>query len=55
MKMKTELRIENWQEGNTWFSRAGIEPDIQLHTDYAVWVALGKPKNIRVTIEPVEE
>jgi len=50
-----ELRLENNQEGNTWFSTATASPDIQVHCDREVWVALGKPDNIIITIEPNSE
>lgn len=46
------LRNENDQEGNTWFSTATDKPDIQLTCDREVWVALGSPEKIVVTVEP---
>lgn len=52
-RIVTELRLENTEEGNTWFSRAGLEPDIQLHVEREVWVGMGRPSNIEVTIEPL--
>jgi hypothetical protein len=54
VKYVTELRLENTEVDNTWFSRAGVPPDIQVHTEREVWIALGKPQNIRVTIEPMD-
>lgn len=47
-----ELRLENDQVGNTWFSNAARdgEPDIQMHMDREVWIALGAPSVIDVSV-----
>jgi hypothetical protein len=55
MRIDVVLRTENTQEGNTWFSRTGVEPDIQLHCDREVWITLGKPNHILLTIQPIDE
>lgn len=49
------LRFENDQIGNTWFSTAGGSPDVQLHMDREVYVALGSPQQLRVTVTPAVE
>lgn len=47
------LELENDQEGNTWWSNGHPEgpSSIQVHVDRPVYVALGEPRVIKVTIE----
>jgi hypothetical protein len=51
MMVTIELGLENDQEGNTWWSNGHPdENSIQVHVDRPVYVALGKPDKIMVTL-----
>jgi hypothetical protein len=55
VKVVVTLGLENDQEGNTWWSNGHPdENSIQLHVDRPVYVALGSPQKISVTVEPDE-
>lgn len=46
-----QLQLENDQEGNTWFSTRGAEPtDLQLHMSRSLFVGIGSPEEIVVTV-----
>lgn len=56
MRTSITLRNENTQEGNTWFSNA-LDPgpdagEVQLHMPRHLWLSLGQPEYIQVTIDP---
>lgn len=52
-RLTITLRLENDQEDNTWFSNAARDgdPDFQVHVSREVWISLGRPDNIIVTVE----
>lgn len=56
MKLVETLTLENDQDGNTWWSNNSSGTDegdrFQLHVDRSVYVALGSPQKITVTVEP---
>ena len=54
MRLAFGLRLENTEEGNTWFSDAHTgESDIQLHVTREVWIAMKRPNFVRVTVDPM--
>ncbi len=56
MKIIIDLGLENDQEGNTWWSNGHPDDNsIQLHVDRPVYVALGSPQKITITIESADE
>lgn len=54
MRVSIGLRNENDEIDNTWYSNAHRDPDstVQLHITRELYVALGSPPFIRVTIDP---
>lgn len=58
MRVEISLRFENDEPGNTWFSNNDGEEAkdgqyVQLHLSNELYVALGKPGQLRVSFEPV--
>jgi hypothetical protein len=52
MKIGIELRLENNEVGNTWFSGTlDNQPDVQLHMPNELYNGLGKPPKLMVTID----
>jgi hypothetical protein len=57
MKIEYDLRFENDEIHNTWYSNNNkpMEGDFQVHMDHNVYTSLGKPPMIRVTVVPINE
>jgi hypothetical protein len=51
MKIEMVLRFENDEVDNTWFSNAE-EPPFQLHFSRELYIAMGRPQKVKVTVEP---
>lgn len=50
-EIKFKLRLENDKEDNTWFSTGGQEPvDLQMHMSRSLFLGIGSPEEIVVTI-----
>lgn len=54
-RLELDMRLENDQEGNTWFSTALEKPDVQLTMERDLLIAIGRPENIKVIVETKEE
>ena len=56
MKITVSMRLENNQEGNTWYSNA-LEGDgeTQLHIPRQLYLGMAKPEYITVTIDKDSE
>ena len=57
MKIEYDLRRENDEVDNTWYSNNNKpeEADFQVHMDHGLYVAMGKPRELKVTVIPVNE
>lgn len=53
VRLEVTLRLENDQQENTWFSTGNHEEDsdVHVHMSRNMYLAIGSPQNITVTIE----
>jgi hypothetical protein len=54
MKIESILRLENDQEGNTWYSNNDHpqEGELQIHMARDLYLAMGKPTKLKIEIHP---